>query len=590
MPKLTLPMKNKTWSPNYYGEFWGDLTQSFNTDLSTRPGFIQVSPTLIQHTTGFVPFSFVYANVGVASGYWTSADKVYRTSNINTTQFTADSLPNSPTTGFNSSDMIVFGKNSSGNDILVVARGTDISVYDSGWNNTWWTTTLSQSALTYVTHPLDIFGNLLLIGDGNKLHTVLKNFDYTYTVRNSRLVFSSSYQINWIKSTKDRVYIGLINTQGGTIFSSFPSLFIEYDPYTEQVREAVVEEGYTVGFKVGNAINIVDYVGNIKTWTGSTFSTLNSFPTVFVDGGYVKIHRNGIVVVGNKILFLVSTEPFVYFPFTNRNMLGGLWSYDLRTNYLVHESSFKTSSNLSFGTTKSYSDSFQALAYFPDAGSIICGAVVYSTDSTSVPGVFTNKFLGRSYSNADRGWFITPVFTSSEINNVWRNILIKYAWTRNFGSSAGSIIVKYKKVFNQLVALTPYWGTWASSNSFTISTSSFSGYGVEVGDEIFIIYGNGDGLSAHITAINSAGGTDTVTIDETLASSPSGGFSFVVDKWRKLSPTISDTKDGWALLDIPDVESDRIQFKIEIRGGLSVEEISVGYQVNMRQEPDQLKI
>jgi hypothetical protein len=155
------------------------------------------------------------------------------------------------------------------------------------------------------------------------------------------------------------------------------------------------------------------------------------------------------------------------------------------------------------------------------------------------------------------------------------------------GLSPGTIaiLVKCRNVDISNLNDRTFTGTWVTGSSFTITGVSTLWL---VGDEIFILSGNGEGLSAHILSITTVAGTSTVVIDETVAGSPSSTFKMIVDRWKKLDTiTVIVNTAGYKLVDIPDTQGigDWVQFKIELRGGAMFDELSVGFQPNLVQEP-----
>lgn len=121
--------------------------------------------------------------------------------------------------------------------------------------------------------------------------------------------------------------------------------------------------------------------------------------------------------------------------------------------------------------------------------------------------------------------------------------------------------------------------TWTSDTVFTVLTTTKDFRSASVGDEVEIVEGAGSGYTAHITDINSATTTYTVTLDEAIPGITAGNTSdVIVQNWKKLG-TIDNTTDSinedYAGLPVEEKGS-WVQFKLELRGrGLSINKTSV---------------
>ena len=176
-----------------------------------------------------------------------------------------------------------------------------------------------------------------------------------------------------------------------------------------------------------------------------------------------------------------------------------------------------------------------------------------------------------------RGYIITPKMFSSEIEDEFLEVVIKYK-KLDYGDS---IVVKYKNEEKNLPTEfcmdgTNYNGvTWSSNTTFTTQGLDFSE--LEVGDEIEVVAGAGAGVSSHISSITNNGGLYTITLEDENEFISSGDKSLVIgDNWKKLKTIDRNLETtGYAKLRLDKVNT-FIQLKIELRGvGVTIEDIII---------------
>ncbi len=134
---------------------------------------------------------------------------------------------------------------------------------------------------------------------------------------------------------------------------------------------------------------------------------------------------------------------------------------------------------------------------------------------------------------------------------------------RQFLDASDNIVLKYRSTEE-----TPVQGTitWVNTTSFTVANSvcDVSQYWTSgVGGEVEILQGVGSGLCAHITNAVLAGGTWTVTIDETATGATTTTAIARFQKWIKIFPVESLTSPrNWAQFAIGTDSTPRIQVKM----------------------------
>lgn len=228
--------------------------------------------------------------------------------------------------------------------------------------------------------------------------------------------------------------------------------------------------------------------------------------------------------------------------------------------------------------------------------SYVAGAVALIPESRGYYDYFTTRILFGSWRASEdfvattyatlqsftpgenRGNFITQKMFSDNIEDTWNKIIAK---VRSVYNTNDKIIVKYRTTERQFFPITPdgfqlssYNITWASTTSFTVSNSKWA-Y-VQAGDEVEIIAGAGAGFTAHISTISEAGGTYTVTIDETIPLiSASDTSNVLVNNWTK-GATLSSSETRLHDTTSVNLKSKWLQIKCELRGeGTQVEELQV---------------
>ncbi len=226
---------------------------------------------------------------------------------------------------------------------------------------------------------------------------------------------------------------------------------------------------------------------------------------------------------------------------------------------------------------------------FPEktkADKLLIGSYItkQSTDLATWTGIHTVQ-----HKQENRGYFILPRMSSSNIKETWQKLYIKFLPLRN---EFDKILIKYRTVNNNNLYQKIYnsnsygslsiAGVWVTPTTFTVDTN----YGADitqlvVGYEIEIVNGAGCGYLAHITDISApTAGVYTITIDESVLNiTATSLFQFTVDNWTKLPYSITtshpDNQYGFAEFSLG-IKSPSIEIKVELRGeDVSIEELQI---------------
>lgn len=481
--------------------------------------------------------------------------------------WTQDALPNSPTDCVD--DMEILGGIDSERDLFIVAKDNDLAILDSVgtlWNNTWWSSDLSQSTLkTANPHPLHRFLNLLLVADGNVLHTIehigLGETASENIVAAKRIVLPREYQIIWIEDDGFRAYLGTRHKKSGeALVFPWNGTDTTYDSPLS-VKDSISLAGRADSEGVMHTIN---GKGQLLGYNGQDFVEVAAFPIAENkllrwapdQARGQKVHPNGMSLIDGRINILADGRD----KDGNRieNMPSGVWEYDKEIG-LYHKNSLGQYD----GATNNEWGASQVIAVgalvetTEEKGKILAGAEVYVDNA-----VTKLELIAALKSEANqRGYFVTPQIHSTGIRAFWKRLNLAF---KKFENTTDRIIVKYRTEKNKNFGATTgvansFAITWTDTDTFT-STGAVLAYAA-VGDEIEITMGKGAGACAHISSIS---GTYTVNLDEAIPN-VSGTALARVQNWTKLGE-ISDNSLQKTLFKIAK-RSKWIQLKIEMRGG-----------------------
>ena len=652
---LKLPQQKGQWDVQYQNEYAGDLTETFNVDLGARPGSITLAQKIIGHSTSSVsglsniqvPTSFVYTNAFGTAGdaYFAAAEKLYLTHNLSASSspgyFFLDVKTGTPSLvnslSQNDTDIDNPWKNSSGYDVMAMgvpgSSFCDIYFFDTTvstttWNTAWWTNTVAGNTSpfygaldnskydngtvngTKAPIVLKSFNENLLVGSGSFLYLVEKSGGAGGPYVFNNFIFDNRYYVAWIVPTKDKVYVGLWDKVDFTQ----PSIVAEIDLINQTSRYIDILEGATIGFEWNSLPHVIDLKGFLRAYNGRDFSSiLAGFPPAYFKGDssyanpHINLpHRNGVTVISRRPqIFMPDTLPFVR---------AGVWVYDEINQSLYHKQAISSSAGAftyDFGQSKCVT----AGAVFAPHGyseTLLLGAEIYNTTTTQEYGVYITNSNDYIYSNYEilpnKGYVVTPKFTSNQIDSFWKRFLLKYNSAPygpySYGKVNGQLILKYQTQdvpYYDSLASGGFAVTWTSGTVFTMSSNQYPGGTGDntsyIGQEVFITYGKAAGSSAHIVSVTGTS-TKTITLDESINpySTPSGsGQSYAMfTNYKKVNfndaqGPITDATKFYDIADLPETaQSDWIRFKIELRSVLptnicfTINEFQISMQDNLK--------
>ena len=570
--------KNGEWKQINDGDIFGTLSSSFNLDLDRKKGKVVGNRSKEVFNTGDdADFGLVTDIVVFDHDNDLINEYVVRAGGDGTVGggiFFGDSNPSDTLTentdsGVPTVSTIDRGSLEVFNNKLYATDSTNIKAFAKGASS--WTT-VSSGGLSNSEHQTTVYANRLYIADDDNTILSLNTSETLATLGNANtLTLEDGYYITCLISTDRAIYIGAFDERGGLgkVFE-----WDGEDANTVTTAHTLDTIGVLSGVVKNGVPYFLDVEGKLLALSGGQFVEVARLPfdkqRPLFDAESVNsstlatriryIHPNGMALVGGNINMLVNTAHLDNAVNPNERCPSGIWEYT-EENGLYHKNSVSYSD--AGGTDISDYGQFDlsmvgALSEAPagntDAdrnGTYLFGAKYYTNATSTTYGYFTNDTLGTTLSAF---YFVTPELRSEEIMEGWNNI---YAIYKKMANSTDKIVLKYRTQPDDPQYFT---GTWSTDTAFT-STDNMSS--VSVGDEVQILRGEGAGISAHITDLSEAGGTYTVTIDESI-SGMSGTLKFKTQAWTKID-SIAEQVNNFKSMAV-DSTSPSTQFKLFFLG------------------------
>lgn len=204
------------------------------------------------------------------------------------------------------------------------------------------------------------------------------------------------------------------------------------------------------------------------------------------------------------------------------------------------------------------------------------GRLVYAVSVQNDTGTLEYHLCTSQPYVKNHGYFVTPKLYSSEGEDVFNRITLKYKEL----TQDDEIVVKYKNIDksylpSQFETFDPSFTdvTWTNQTTFTTKLDLQDAV---VGDEVEIISGAGAGITSHISSISRSDETYTVTLEDTIDLITASDTSKVyVDNFKKLGTITKDHPERYKSFTL-NKKSEWIQVKVELKGrGITIEELIV---------------
>lgn len=387
--------------------------------------------------------------------------------------------------------------------------------------------------------------------------------------------------ISCMRATSTGLWIGTVNSQGGR------AKMIFWNGETGNTPEIIktLESGMALAITVKDDIPyVLDNRGVLMAFNGSYFEEVARFDFDDIhlyqfdtpESSNRWIHHNGMQTINDEILMAVNTRPEDTndeFPVRHPS---GVYAYNAKHGiYLKH--TFTAHKDESTYTDLGMLEIDQVGAIFPlfddeennlrtEQSDFLVSYSYKSDNSTTVYAIA--KSDKRGYDRADTikaGVLITPFLQANQVQEQWKKI---YTFIKPFVNSTDKIVVKYRKQKYDTVTSDI---TWVNTTSFTTTDSNWAtiktDFEADKDFEVEGISGDGAGYCSHITNITEAGGTYTVTIDETIANATTNTARVRVTQWEKVNVEFTDEDEVEQFKEFNvDATSSKIQFKLYMVG------------------------
>lgn len=541
---VRIPAQGVFSQPNK-GDIFGNLSETQNVDLRTNPGRLRLSPRLTvavkdndtSITNMGVPSAFAayettsaryiaMCGIGEGSGLGnTGSGKLMISDDSSfTSDWDNDGLANTPTTihaGF--SDMVVW------NDWLLVSiysgSAHNISkLAATTWTASWFLGTLGATfnvSNGSIKNMCPGFNGNLYITDGDSVIYIAASGVSAVTSGTGTIDTGGKYTVTWIRSSSNKLWIGLMSPDAGIGTKGFVAEWDATGTAVQKIYDINAPSALSCVI-VDDVPYIIDAFGILKKYTGTGFSEVARLPVanqnIEMPGIYNDltntrwINHRGMDVSNGQIL--INVNNFVSSGVYVQDMPSGIWVFDPKKpeQGIYHQNSPCADSNDNgqqllltagavFGTKRTIGNYLAGYGYYTDSGSTSRNGAFYDDVATT-----TNK----------RGIFTLPFIQADQIEDVFQ----KASYRHSPLPSGDKIIAKFR---TQKSTTLPFIAsfTCVSGTQFTSTDANFAN--VSVGNECQFVQGKHSGTTAHVSAIQVAGGTYTVDLDESVLSSSGSG-------------------------------------------------------------------
>lgn len=494
------------------GDRFGELTETFNVDLSSSLGKMKLSEKMLRVLQEGVDIGTPSsANDIIIYGsqiYFITEDEVYKCSVLSDPTNSANWAEEAAIADIDTeSTAAIFGGN------LVISLNTNILQ----WNGTtddpdWWTAVTSGTALTagvpHVLHTHKGGQETLFVTDNNRVRY------YNTTSGHTSILLQSDLTACCLDSGIDSIWVGTFNETSGNAYV-----------YEIRVGQTVADRAIEVDGRAvlalwvqDNVPHIVTEQGNIQAFNGAGFTTVASFPFIFTDRplegvrpGNVQnsnhnrpIHPRGVKTFNNSTYILINTECNADDYASDAKSHAGVWEYDSRTSQLTHRFALAESAD-QFGNSTQASSGPLLILNNDDCFAI---AAAEMTGSAEI-GLFATTMT------TNQGWFVTTEVLPDSASYTWDRVYHK----ASLGSS-DTINTLYRTSKRDTV-----YGTlnWINGTDCT-TTADWST--VEVGDLIRISHGYAAGEWTMVESITSSDNVYTIRVTRSIGTAGETSYAY----------------------------------------------------------------
>lgn len=495
-------------------------------------------------------------------------------------------------------------------------------------------------------HTVETTGSATTIKGDNSYTNTINVTMGTFTI--NRLVLPSNYIIKWIECSHDTVYIGA--TQYNPPFNEIgKSVVLLWQPATDRQEMYDVLEGENIGKVVNNFLYILTSKGNIKILYNGQFVQLAKIYQTTENYNIPLPHINGVITYQNNIAYLIPGNKYVpsgiyvfdidtkqvyhkhsiYYSTSNLYDYGGnqpqvttgaLAYFNDNgedvffagvSNVLKEDGTFigglfdsinsKNNSLTPYGYLETARIKTQEISQFVYGlglkyrgnGSIMISEKKQETIGSCYDGIYSGTWS----SSSDPSTF--TMTTVPSIMKIGDRITVLDGLLRGFTtiikgingntitidspSTYSSWIVQPTGSFNFILESFGYSGTLI--NQKTLNVSSNVALLLEVGDELEFISGLGAGLVNYVASING----NNITLLNPMPYVANNYVVFLIDTYKYLDIVSNSNNEKYSIIQSSNepLDSDFVQFKLMLKGGIKVRDIQTNVKPNQTISDDE---
>lgn len=518
MSTFTIPNSNQQIRQINDGEVFGELSETFNIDLTSSKGKIKVSnklvPVVVESPTIEIGAGIFDILIYGSQYYIIGGDEVFRCS-----------VNNDPTNPSNWTEVTGIADLDGVNGTAVIFDGlllmshertaliADIMSWDgSSDDNDYWTNIIGGENLRpNVPHILEVVQSqkeTLFVADGNRVHYV-ENGGVPQIVELDSMVVASCMA----PALSGSMWVGTFNENSGNayVYEIYVGESLDSTPVYRQAYQIDALAVLAI-WTYNNTPYIVTEQGNILVFNGAGFVPVADFPFRYskerLDGvrsGLIQdsnrarpIHPRGVKVHNDSVYININTSRLSDGSYAvDTRSHSGIWEFNMKTGVLNHRFGFANDTN-TFGDSK-IDDAYPILVVDNEFTFIMAGG----TNTSNLVAVYMNDFDA-----VNQGYFVTPEIMSGTVTDAYDTI---YHKAKTLVSDE-EIVTQYRATKRDTV-----YGdlNWTSTTSFNTLDDWES---VQVGELVRISHGYGAGDYANIVSIEKSTNTYTIVVDRPVGA------------------------------------------------------------------------
>ena len=539
-----LPSIEKKFLQEGVSDISGNIWSSFNIDLESKDGVLQVAPRILINTSSVaqanmgVPVGFAKASIGANNNWYCSSykgtgDRIFVGTTVPSGPFVPDTATNTPGSAATQSGGVIAFQGR----IFTPNGGSMRKLNDAG---TAWTTLTA----------FDVGGGSPMVVFNGRLYYAyssisIGSIDSSDAVSNpsgvpNTVAFATDIRnlpasiIKCFGATSSSMWIGASASEGekGAVYQwngSDVNVGAKYNINAQAPMAMVIKN---------DAPWIMDSNGSLQAFNGGSFAEKASLPVTQNQSlgnpmsitSRLFINAAGMVVRGESIFMLVNNLISDTGGTINENFPSGVWEYNEKFG-LVHRGSVSRWVYLTSTVSDDYGQNRISVAgalveaktsdtTATTNGDFLIGAEYYTDSTATQSAVFITDTKN---SVPKTGYVVTPKIFSEEVSSTWQKFSLQH---KKLLDSTDKIVFKYRTTDEEPIELT---GTWGNDGIIFTTATDMTG---KEGYEIEGIQGVGSGMCGHIVTVVQGVETWAVTLDETFCSS-NGTGKVRLQNWQK---------------------------------------------------------